>query len=122
MNKSDLKSSYKIVFREIYGAMFRITLRKKLFLVLMILVILFSLIQQISGDICDICTCVENSCDSLYEYKCFDETREIYICDQNDEKLRKSNQKVDLNNILWPSRSVTTSVTFNNFKFTYLTK
>lgn len=102
--------------------MFRITLRKKLFLVSLILLDSFSLIQQISGDICDICTCVENTCDSLNEYKCFDETKEIYICDGNNEKLRSTNQSIDSNNILWPSRNLTTSVIFNNFKFTYLTK
>lgn len=101
--------------------MFRITLRINLFLVLLILVSLFSLIQQINGDICDSCTCIENSCDSLNGNECSnDDIHDVYICDGNTEQLK--NQSIDLNSILWPSRNTTSSATFNNFKFTYLTK
>lgn len=101
----------------------RITREMNLFLsfVLFLSVFQLSFIKFSTADICDSCSCIRNDCDVESE-NCSQAIEEWYICDGAADNWTKSNKTFDLNSILWPSRNVTVSATFNNFKFTYLTK
>lgn len=89
--------------------------------IFVLLVLNCLMIQPCAGDICDSCACVQHECDSDDDI-CAPSIQEVYMCDGNADNLTKTNRTFDLNSILWPSRNVTVSATFNNFKFTYLTK
>lgn len=101
----------------------QITSEMNLFLssVLFLSVFQLSFIKLCTGDICDSCSCIRDECD-IDSGNCSQAMQEWYICDGAADKWTKSNKTFDLNSILWPSRNVTASATFNNFKFTYLTK
>lgn len=87
-----------------------------------VFVIFFALVSWIKCDICDICVCIKNECDvsnnSENSSNCSNQYEEHFVCDGNE----KNQQNIDLNTIQWPNKQINASVTFNNFKLSYLTK
>lgn len=93
---------------------------------LLLIVIGFMMISQISGDICDICVCTSTDCEPAKNdtgNACSDAADEFFACDgvRNDD-VDETHQPIDLNSIQWPKRNTTVSARFNHFKLTYLTK
>lgn len=84
-------------------------------------------ILMTNGDICDLCVCEKNACNSSAEtffddHTCLPDTDAIYRCDGNHKVWRKLNQTIELDNIEWPNENGTVAVSFNHLKLTYLTK
>lgn len=78
------------------------------------IIVVIVMISLIRGDICDVCTCTRNVCDSTKYSFCFNNVEEFFTCNGGDG--------IDLNSIQWPNRNITVSMKFNDFKLTYLTK
>lgn len=83
-----------------------------------VFVIFFALVSWIQCDICDICVCIKNECNVSNSPSCSNRYEEYFVCDGNEKKQ----QNIDLNTIQWPNRQINASMTFNNFKLSYLTK